>query len=208
MAKVLYITANPKQVNESFSLTLGQEFLNVYKKENPNDEIITLDLYKEYIPLIDEEVLSGWGKLRNQESLTESEQKKVARMNELVDQFVATDKYIFVTPLWNLSVPPMMRAYVDCIMQAGKTFKYTEQGPIGLLNGKKAVHIQARGGFYSEGHGSEVEMGDRYIRAILNFMGVTDVQSIYMEGHAYDPSRTEEFKSKAMDQVISVAKMF
>ncbi len=105
MAKVLYITSNPKQVNESFSLTLGQEFLNVYKKENPNDKIVTLDLYKEYVPLIDDEVLAGWGKLAKQETLSESEQKKVVRMNELVDQFVAADKYILVTPLWNLSVP-------------------------------------------------------------------------------------------------------
>ncbi len=102
----------------------------------------------------------------------------------------------------------MMRAYVDCIMQAGKTFKYTEQGPVGLLNGKKAVHIQARGGFYTEGPGVDVEMGDRYIRAILHFMGVADVESVYMEGHAYDPSRTEEIKAKAMDKVISIAKTF
>ena len=209
MAKVLYITSNPKHVNYSYSLTLGEEFLNVYKKENPNDEIVPLDLYKEYIPLIDEEVLAGWGKLRNQESLSESEQKKVVRMNELVDQFAAADKYIFVTPLWNLSVPPMMRAYIDCIMQAGKTFRYNEHGvPEGLLGGKKAVHIQARGGFYSEGPAAQVEMGDHYLKAILSFMGITDIQTVVMEGHAHDPNRTEEFKAKALDQAISVAKTF
>jgi len=209
MAKVLYITSNPKQVNDSFSLTLGQEFLNVYKKENPNDDIVTVDLYKDYIPFIDDEVLAGWGKLKSQVNLNDSEQKKVSRINELVDQFASADKYIFVTPLWNLSVPPMMRAYVDCIMQAGKTFRYNEHGvPVGLLNGKKAVHIQARGGFYSDGPAAEAEMGDRYIKSILLFMGITDIQTVFMEGHAHDPSRTEEFKAKAMDMVISVAKTF
>jgi len=208
MAKVLYITANPKAINESYSLTLGEEFLKTYQEKNSNDEIVKVDLYKEYVPFIDEDVLAGWGKLAKSESLSAEEQKKVNRMNEIVDQFVAADKYIFVTPLWNLSVPPMMRAYIDCIMMAGKTFRYTEHGPVGLLDGKKAVHIQARGGFYSEGPTAAIEMGNNYIRAILQFMGIKDVESVIMEGHAHDPSKTDDFKAKAIDQAISVASQF
>lgn len=208
MAKVLYITANPKEVNESYSLSVGQQFLDTYKQENPNDEIIMFDVYKEDVPLIDDEVLKGWGKLANSESLSSSEERKVYRINEIVDQFTQMDKYIIVTPMWNLSVPPMMRAYIDCIMMAGKTFKYTEAGPEGLLTGKKAVHFQARGGFYSEGPAKEVEMGDKYIRAILNFIGVADVQSIIIEGHAYDPDNAEAIKQKAIDEAISIAKGF
>lgn len=208
MAKVLYVTANPKDVEESMSLSVGQEFLKEYKKQNPNDEIIELDLYKEYIPLIDADVFAGWGRLSQNQELLEGEQKKVYQMNSLVDQFVEMDKYIFVTPMWNLSVPPMVRAYIDCIMMAGKTFRYTEAGPEGLLKGKKAVHIQARGGFYSEGPASEVEMGDRYVKAILNFMGIETVQSVIIEGHAFDPSKATEIKNKAIDHAVNVAMEF
>ena len=208
MAKVLYVTANPKDVEESMSLSVGQEFLKEYKKQNPNDEIIELDLYKEYIPLIDADVFAGWGRLSQNQELLEGEQKKVYQMNSLVDQFVEMDKYIFVTPMWNLSVPPMVRAYVDCIMMAGKTFRYTEAGPEGLLKGKKAVHIQARGGAYSEGPASEVEMGDRYVKAILNFMGIETVQSVIIEGHAFDPSKATEIKNKAIDHAVNVAMEF
>ncbi len=208
MAKVLYITGNPKSDETSMSLSVGAEFLKAYRKQNPNDEVIQLDLYKDYIPLIDAEVFSGWGRLSENQELLEGEQKKVYQINSLVDQFVEVDKYIFVTPMWNLSVPPMVRAYVDCIMMAGKTFRYTEAGPEGLLKGKKAVHIQARGGFYSEGPGSEIEMGDKYLRAILNFMGVENVQSVIIEGHAFDPSKAPEIKNNAIDQAINVANEF
>ncbi|HEX3015240.1 MAG TPA: FMN-dependent NADH-azoreductase, partial [Desulfobacteria bacterium] len=175
MAKVLYITANPKPVNDSFCLSAGQAFLDAYRQANPNDEVIPLDLYKMNIPLIDADVFSGWGKLQQGtafEQLTAEEKKVVGDINQLCDQFVQADKYIFVTPMWNLGIPPKMKAYIDTICIAGKTFKYTESGPVGLMTAKKAVHIQARGGVYSEGPATGFEFGDRYIKALLTFLGV------------------------------------
>ena len=67
-------------------------------------------------------------------------------------------------------------------MVAGKTFAYTENGPVGLLKGKKVVHVTTRGGFYSEGAGAAYEMGDRYLRTIYGFMGVTDFETVTLEG--------------------------
>ncbi|MFP3821738.1 NAD(P)H-dependent oxidoreductase, partial [Bacillus sp. SIMBA_008] len=90
------------------------------------------------------------------DTLSAEEQAKVARLNELSDQFVSADKYVFVSPLWNFSFPPVLKAYIDSVAVAGKTFKYTEQGPVGLLTDKKALHIQARGGYYSEGPAAEL----------------------------------------------------
>ncbi|PNB70901.1 FMN-dependent NADH-azoreductase, partial [Pseudomonas sp. FW305-BF6] len=81
----------------------------------------------------------------------------------IVTQFVEADKYVFVTPMWNFSFPPVMKSYIDAVCVAGKTFKYTENGPQGLLGGKKALHIQASGGVYSEGPAAGMEMGHRYI---------------------------------------------
>ncbi|UFJ42619.1 FMN-dependent NADH-azoreductase [Brevibacillus humidisoli] len=211
MAKVLYITANPKSEEQSYSLSVGRAFLEAYRAESPNDQLIELDLYQTEIPDIDTDVFSGWGKLQQGkafEELSADEKSKVARINELTEQFISADKYVFVTPMWNFSVPPRMKKYIDTICIAGKTFKYTAEGSVGLLTDKKAVHIQARGGVYSEGPAIEFEFGDRYIRAIFSFIGITDAESIIVEGMAQMPDKAETIKQNAIAQAKEVAKRF
>jgi FMN-dependent NADH-azoreductase len=211
MSKVLYITANPKAKEQSFSLTVGEFFLETYKKTNPSDEIINLDLYNMDIPLIDYDVFSAWGKFAQGLSygeLTPAEQEKIGTMSNLLELFMSANKYIFVTPLWNFTVPPKMKAFLDTICIAGKTFKYTEEGPVGLLNGKKTVHIQARGGVYSSGPAAELEMGDRYINAIMGFIGVTDRESIIIEGMNATPDKAEEIKANATNRAKEAAERF
>ncbi|MCK6256167.1 FMN-dependent NADH-azoreductase [Fictibacillus sp. KIGAM418] len=201
MATVLYITAHPHDETQSYSMTAGKAFIESYRDANPSDEVIHLDLYRENIPQIDADVFSGWGKLRTGstfDQLTENEQSKVRRLSELTEQFVDADKYVFVTPLWNFLFPPAMKAYIDSICTAGKTFKYTEQGPVGLLTDKKALHIQARGGIYSEGPAMELEMGHRYIGVIMNFFGVPSFEGLFVEGHNQFPDRAEEIKQNAI----------
>lgn len=211
MAKVLYITSNPKTKESSFSLSVGNEFLNAYKKSNPQDEITTLDLYKMEVPLIDEVVLSSWGKFATGvtfEGLTSEEKNKVIAMNNILEQFLAADKYVFVTPLWNFTVPPMMKAYLDNICIVNKTFRYTENGPVGLLSDKKAVHIQARGGVYSSGPAADLELGDRYLNSILSFIGITDKQSIIIEGMNATPDKADEIKANAITKAKEIAQRF
>jgi FMN-dependent NADH-azoreductase len=211
VSKVLYITANPKKTQDSFSLTVGESFLENYKKNNPQDEITTLDLYKIDVPLIDGVVLNAWGKFGKGlgfDALTPEEQKKIAAMNSLLDQFMAADKYIFVTPMWNFTVPPMMKAYLDNMCIANKTFKYTENGSVGLLNNKKAIHIQARGGIYSNDAAGDFEMGDKYINTILSFIGITDKQSIIIEGMNLMPDKAEEIKNNAIIKAKEAALTF
>ncbi|MGA9227513.1 MAG: NAD(P)H-dependent oxidoreductase, partial [Mesobacillus sp.] len=116
MGTVLYITANPKPVEEAFSLSVGEEFINAYRENNPNDEVVRLDLYKINVPYIDTDVFSGWGKLQKGtafDELSPDEKQKVSSINQLTDQFVAADKYVFVTPMWNLSFPPKLKSYID-----------------------------------------------------------------------------------------------
>jgi FMN-dependent NADH-azoreductase len=211
VARILYITANPKSTEQSYSLAVGEAFLNAFKQEKPNDEIVKLDLYHTNIPYIDTDVFSGWGKLQQGkgfEELSTEEKDKVSRINTLTDQFIAADKYIFVTPMWNFSFPPKLKSYIDNICIAGKTFKYTAEGPVGLLTNKKAVHIQARGGIYSEGPAQEMEFGDRYLRAILSFIGIPSIESIFVEGMAQMPSEAESIKEKAIVRAREVASDF
>lgn len=211
MSKVLYITANPKVVSQSFGLQVGEEFLNEYKKHNPSDEIVHLDVYNMEIPFIDYDMFDAWGKLAQGiafNELSEVQQKNLTRFNELTEQFIEADKYVFVTPLWNFSIPPMLKAYFDNVLVAGKTFKYTENGPVGLLKGKKALHIQARGGIYSEGPALEVELGDRYVKTALGFIGVVDVETLAVEGMNFTPDKAEDIRITAIEKAKKVAERF
>jgi FMN-dependent NADH-azoreductase len=110
--------------------------------------------------------------------------------------------------MWNFSFPPIMKAYLDSLCTEGKTFKYTESGPVGLLPGKKALHIQARGGVYSEGPAAAMEMGHRYIGIIMSFFGITDFQGIFIEGQAQFPDKAEQIKEEAIAKAKDLAKSF
>lgn len=211
MAKVLYITAHPHNETQSYSMAVGKAFIDTYKEVNKNDEIVHIDLYNENIPQIDADVFSGWGKLRSGkgfEELSAEEKAKVGRLSELSEQFIAADKYVFVTPLWNFSFPPVMKAYLDSVAVAGKTFKYTEQGPIGLLTDKKALHIQARGGFYSEGPAADMEMGHRYLSILMNFFGVPFFEGLFIEGQAAMPEKAQEIKENGITRAKELAHTF
>ncbi len=211
MSVVLYITANPKNEKESYSLKVGRGFLNAYKKKNIEDKIIEIDTFKTPIPLIDKDILKGWAKLSTGTDfgvLTTDEQQKISKIDRITDQFMSADKYIFVNPMWNFTVPAMMKAYIDAICISGKTFKYTEEGPVGLLKGKKAVHIQASGGVYSHGPTIEFEMGNKYIKNICMFLGISLVDSIFIEGTQAQPDKAEEILKLAIENAVTTSEVF
>ena len=103
--------------------------------------------------------------------------KKVPKL-KYAYQFAEADKYIIAAPMWNLSIPAILKAYIDYVSVTGITFKYTAEGPVGLLNDRKAVHIVSRGGGYDN---SPYEMGDKYLRTILGFFGISDIETIAIE---------------------------
>ncbi len=175
MEKILYIKANFKNEEDSYSLKMGRKFLEEYHKMNPNTSIKEVDLYKENLKPLDGESI---GKIFSEESND---------LTKYVEDILEYDKYIIVAPMWNLSIPSILKTYIDHIAIARKTFKYTENGPVGLLDNKKIIHITARGGYYSEGLGAELEMGDRYLRTIFKFMGVDDYNTFSIEGTAALP---------------------
>ena len=208
MAKVLYVKGNPKGTDQSYSLRLGERFLESYRAAHAGDEVEALDLYEDHIPLIDEEVMTGWGKLARQEVLSHHEQHKVERLGEIVDQFVAADKVVFAAPMWNFGYPPMVKAYMDAIAVAGKTFNYTAEGPVGLMGGKKVVILEARGGIWSGDAARGKEHSASYLTAFLAFLGVTNVEVVLAEGFAIDPSKAEAIFEQASGRAVQTAAAF
>ena len=194
MSKLLVVKAHPLTKEESRSVRALETFLASYRETNPSDEIEILDVYapETNMPEIDAF-----------ETLSENQQQKVARFNELTDQFLSADKVVIANPMWNLNVPTRLKAWVDTINVAGKTFQYTAEGPKPLTSGKKALHIQSNGGFY-EGK----DFASQYIKAILNFIGVDQVDGLFIEGIDHFPDRAEELLNTAMTKATEYGKTF
>ncbi|WP_117170192.1 FMN-dependent NADH-azoreductase [Paraliobacillus sediminis] len=210
MAKLLYITANPKDVSDSNSLMVGEEFLAAYAAQNPGDEIEKLDLFAADLQEIDADILSAWGKFGpgTGDSDTAVERGKVQKMGATLEQFLAADKYVFVTPMWNYSLPPRVKTYIDSLFIPNKTFKYTETGPVGMLEGKKAVHVHSTGDVYSQGPSASMNFGDPYLKAVLGYLGVKDYSAVLIEGTKIFPTEAEAIREKAVAQARGVAKSF
>ncbi|EOU1841698.1 FMN-dependent NADH-azoreductase [Clostridium perfringens] len=198
MSKVLYIKANIKNEGESRTFKVSDSFVEEYKKNNPEDQIITLDLYKENIDFLRADDL---GKLFG----PKDEESKNNSILKYAYQFADADKYIIAAPMWNLSFPAILKAYIDYVSVSGITFKYTAEGPVGLLNNKKAVHIVSRGGGYDN---SPYEMGDRYLRTILGFFGIKDIETIAIDNLDVIGVNVKEKVKEGIEKAISLAKKF
>jgi FMN-dependent NADH-azoreductase len=210
MAKLLYVTCNLKPVEHSRSLSVGKEFLDEYLKQNPDDEVQFLDLYRDNIQRIDADVLSGWGKMCKGESfasLTSDEQHKIGQIWKHADQFIAADKYVFATPMYNLGFPAEFKMYIDAVCVVGKTFNYTPTGPVGLLKdqGRKCLHIHSNGGFH---FGKEEDHSVPYLRSVMGFMGIEDFEAVVVEGVDAVPGQAEALKAAAMETAREVAVQF
>ncbi len=211
MTTLLYITAHPGEAASSYSLAVGEQFVQAYKQAHPADEIKHVNLFDTEIPNIDADVLDAWGKLGQgvpADQLTPQQQDKIAKLGMVLHQFMTADKYVFVNPMWNFSYPPVMKTYIDAICMRGQTFKYTENGPVGLLHNKKALHIQASGGIYADGPMQHMESGNRHLKNVLHFIGVHEVESILIEGISYTSARAPEIKQEAIQAAQQMALTF
>ncbi|MPM20851.1 FMN-dependent NADH-azoreductase [bioreactor metagenome] len=201
MSKVLYIKANVKPAGKSKTFQVADHFIEQYKKSNPEDEIITLDLYEEKVDfLTGEDIAAVFGQ--------KTEESKNHPILKYAYQFLAADKYVVAAPFWNLGLPAILKAYLDYICITGITFKYTESGPVGLCQGKKAVHIVSRGGNYMEGPATGFEMGDRYLRVLFGFLGITDFSTIAIEGVDIIGVDVEKLMNKALKSADELALAF
>jgi len=199
MSTVLYIKANARPEGESRTFRISDRFVETYKKYHPEDTVITLDLSKENIHfLTEEEVAKHSAEMLNEKDITA----------KYAYQFRDADKYVFAEPMWNLSVPAILKAYIDYISIPGITFKYSENGAVGLCEGKKAVNITTSGGDYSEGMAAEWEMCDKYLKAMMALFGVTDYTTLSASNLDVIGEDVEAIVNEAIRKAEELAKNF
>lgn len=208
MSTVLFVKANNRPADQAVSVMLYQAFLDSYKESHPDDKIAELDLFKEDMPYLDADMINGHFKAARGIPLTGPEQKAVEVASKYLDQFLAADKVIFGFPMWNMTLPAVLHTYLDYLNQAGKTFKYTPEGPIGLIPNKKVALLHARGGVYSEGPSAATEMAFSYIRNIMTFFGVTDIANVIIEGHHQYRDQAEALIAEGIESARKMAVSF
>lgn len=186
MNKLLIINAHPSvDSTSSFSLNVFNYFMKIYKEQHSKDEIIEqVNLYNDIVPMIDQTILNAWEKLKTEQNLTSQEQEAIYHMNEVLKQFKSANKYIIIYPMYNFNVPSKLKDYIDNIMIAKETFKYTESGAVGLLNDRRSILvIQGSGSIYTNSDwGAEMEYSHKYLKSIFSFLGIEDYEIIRVEG--------------------------
>lgn len=136
-----------------------------------------------------------------QDAATEAERTENALSEALVSQFLAADVIVIGAPLYNFSIPTQLKAWIDRIAQAGRTFKYTDKGPMGLAGGKTVIVASTRGGVYSTSEGGQaMEHQESYLKVVMGFFGITDVRFVRAEGVAMgDEAKAAALASAALD---------
>lgn len=199
MSRVLIIESSARQ-QDSISRQLTQTFINQWQAAHPQDQITVRDLAVNPVPHLDINLLGGWMKPADQRSVVE--QLSLERSNQLTDELLAADVLVMAAPMYNFAIPSTLKAWLDHVLRAGVTFKYTETGPQGLLSGKRAYVLTARGGIYA---GSTADHQEPYLRQVMSFIGIHDVTFIHAEGMNLGGDFQEKGLNQANARLAQVA---
>ena len=192
--KLLHIDSSALGGN-SVSRELTRRVVAQWKAAHPHTRVEYLDLAVDAPNHLNADSL-GFRLGVGAEGLSEVQRRENEISERLVSQFLAAGVVVIGAPLYNFSIPTQLKAWLDRIAQAGRTFKYTDKGPVGLAGGKTVIVASSRGGMYFGNPGMEaIEHQESYLKAIFGFMGIHDVHFVRAEGVAMG----EEAKRKALE---------
>jgi len=207
MSKLIYLEASPRK-ERSASIRVAREFLDAYRSTYPADVVETLDLWKEEIPAFDGEAINAKYAVLHGQPHSPAQAAAWGTVSAIADRFKAADKYLFSLPMWNFGVPYRLKHYIDVITQPGLTFTFSPaEGYKGLVTGRPAVVIYARGGEYVDG-GAAYDFQKPYMELWLRFIGFTDVRNMVVEPTLGDPSAAEKSKTAAVESARTIARTF
>lgn len=170
---------------QSVSRQLTARTVAAWQAAHPGTRVDYLDLAQQAPSHLSVESL---GFRTGQAAATEAERNENALSEALVSQFLVADVIVIGAPLYNFSVPSQLKAWIDRVAQTGRTFKYTDKGPVGLAGGKTVIVASTRGGVYSTSEGGQaMEHQESYLKVVFGFFGITDVRFVRAEGVGMGP---------------------
>jgi FMN-dependent NADH-azoreductase len=181
--KLLHIDSSVLATN-SVSRQLTEQVVAQWRATHPGTVVEYLDLARETPTHLSMDSL-GFRAGPGAEGLTDVQRRENAVSEQLVSQFLAADVVVIGAPMYNFSIPSQLKAWIDRIAQVGRTFKYTETGPVGLAGGKTVIVASSRGGVYSSNPAlAGLDHQESYLRTVFGFFGVTDIRVVRAEGVA------------------------
>ncbi|MGL5006623.1 MAG: FMN-dependent NADH-azoreductase [Plesiomonas sp.] len=164
------------------------------------DNVTVRDLVANPIPMLDSETV---GTLRPTGELSLRQQEALALSDHLIHELLAHDIIVLAAPMYNYSIPVQLKSYLDMVLRAGKTFRYTEKGPEGLIHGKSAIVLSSRGGIHKDLPTDHITP---YLTTVLNFMGITHIDFVYAEAIAYGPDAINQAHVTAREKLATIIK--
>jgi len=197
MSTLLYVEASPRK-DRSASIEVAQSFVSAFLEKDASNTVETLDLWNIVLPQFDGDTINAKYRVMHGEDPTPDEISAWDVITKITDQFKAADHYLFSSPMWNFSIPYKLKHYIDVISQPGLTWSFSpETGYEGLVTGKSATLVLARGGEYSSGPVvAAMDFQRTYLEMILGFIGFKDINTVLIE-----PTLTD-----AKDDAIAMAK--
>ncbi|RUO78845.1 FMN-dependent NADH-azoreductase [Idiomarina tyrosinivorans] len=169
------------------------------QRRHPDAKVVQRDLIAQAPEHLSGEMLMAAG--MDAEQRSEAQQQALALTEQLLEELFAADIIVVGAPMYNFTIPTQLKAWFDRVLQAGTTFKYTEQGPVGLLRNKKVIVASGRGGIYSEGPAAALDHQESYVKAAFNFIGLDDIEIIRAEGVNLSPENKERALASAKAEI-------
>lgn len=203
--KLLHLIASPRG-EESRTLKISKELLAHLGSQNARLEIDEINLFQEKLPPLTAEVATGKYVLLGGRELEGLLRESWRAIEKVIERFLSADVYVLSVPMWNFSIPYVLKHYLDIIVQPRYLFRYTASGPEGLLKGKKVIVVTTRGGDYSEGTGAAgLDFQEPYLKTIFKFVGVEDITFINAQPmDAGGPTRREAAIQEAFEKIKTI----
>ncbi len=201
MKKVLNIISSVKG-DDSFSIKLSNAVLEKIISIYPNSSIHTHDLSKSPFPHLEEAAFTSF--YTPQEKRTEEHKEALLHSDEAIKELMEADILVLGVPLYNFGIPSTLKAWIDHVARSGVTFRYADGRPEGLVKNKKVYLAMASGGIYSDGPMKSYDFAEPYLRAVLGFIGLTDITTFRVEGTVI-PGMKETALPKALSRVEEYA---
>ncbi|GLS32251.1 FMN-dependent NADH-azoreductase [Mesorhizobium albiziae] len=202
MSSILLVTSSPRGA-ASHSTRIASDLAGKLKDALPGSTVTTRDLVSNPLPHIEPDYASGI--YTPAEARTERQAEVVSVSDIAVDELLAADHIILATGFINFGISSTLKSWVDHISRSGRTFSYGADGPKGLVTGKKVYVVVASGGIYSEGPATVMDFAVPYLKSVLAFNGMTDVEVIRVEGVGMGADAIAAALDKAEKQTDAIA---
>jgi FMN-dependent NADH-azoreductase len=201
MSTLLHIDSSARYTG-SLTRQLSAAYVEQWQAKNAGGKVVQRDLASHILPHITEAMIGAYFTPADQRSA--EQQAIIAESDKLVDELIAADTLVIGVPMYNFAPPSAFKAWVDHISRVGRTFSYGANGPAGLLTGKRAIVILSSGGVYSEGPAQPLDFNGTYIRSVLGFLGITDVELITAEGVSMGEEKAKQTLSQAQEKISAI----